>query len=64
MVLVGEKQQRVLAQELLGDNLEAEAVPMTFPLNTGVEEIRAVPMAYIPDLRGKVMAILEECMKR
>ena len=48
---------------LLGDNLEAEAVPMTFPLKKGGgggEEVRATPYCYVPDLVGKIFSMLEE----
>ena len=46
MVLAGEKKQRALAfaNTLLGDNLDAEAAPMSVPLKGGEEEIRARPL--------------------
>lgn len=49
-----------MAKSLLGDNLEAETVPLTFPLKKGGgEEIRATPYCYVPDLVGKVMSMLD-----
>ncbi len=46
--------------DLVGGNLEAEAVPMTFRLKEGGEEIRAVPLVYIPNLQKKVFDLLDE----
>ena len=45
---------------MVGDNLEAEAVPFTFSLASGGEEIRAAPIVYVPDLVEKVFALLQE----
>jgi hypothetical protein len=47
------------ATTLVGDNLEAEAVPFTFPLKSWGEEVRAAPMAYVPNLVAKVFELLE-----
>lgn len=53
--LSSEKRQRKVARTLLGDNLEAEAVPLTFPLKkSGGEEVRAVAYCYVPDLLQRV----------
>jgi hypothetical protein len=60
IALSSERQQRKCGKELLGDNLAAEAVPFSFPLKMGGEEIRAAPMAYTPDLIAKILA----CLKR
>lgn len=50
-----------MARSLLGDNLEAEAVPLTFPLKkTSGEEVRATPFCYVPDLVDKVFTLTEE----
>ena len=64
VILAGEKKQRALASTLLGDNLEAEAAPMSFPLKGGGEEIRAVPLAYVPQLRAKVLHMLQQNVDR
>ena len=64
MYLAGEHRQRALARTLLGNNLEAEAAPMSFPLKSGGEEIRATPLAYIPDLSGKVVSLLQQSVDR
>ena len=58
VVLAGDKKQRALANTLLGDNLEAEAEPMPFPLKGGGEEVRARPFAYVPDVTEKVLQTL------
>ena len=58
--LASEKQQRKHAQEIVGDNVQAETVPFTFPFKSGGEEIRAAPMAYIPLLETKVFELLDE----
>lgn len=59
--LSSEKKQRVVAKTLLGDNLDAEAVPLTFPLKkTGGEEIRATAYCFVPDLVTKVLTHIEE----
>lgn len=43
-----EAKERVLRKELVGDNIESEAVPLTFSLDggRGGEEVRQAPMAY------------------
>lgn len=63
-MLAGEKKQQVLAGSLLGDNLEAEATPMSFSLNGGREEVRATPFAYVPNLTDKVVQMLEQNINR
>lgn len=56
-----EKKQRKVAKKLLGDNLEAEGVPLTFPLKkTGGEEVRTTAYCYVPDLVGKVTTLIDE----
>ena len=55
MLLAGEQRQRSIAKELMGDNLVAEAAPMSFPLKQGRAEIRAAPFVYTPDLVAKVI---------
>jgi hypothetical protein len=55
--MAGEKRQRCLARELVGDNLVSEPAPMSFSLASGGEEIRAAAYAYTPDLKAKVFQI-------
>ncbi len=64
MVLASEKKQRVLAKGLLGDNLEAETAPMTFSLKPAGEEIRAVPLVFVPNLQDKVLSLLDQNLGR
>ena len=54
IALSSERQQRKRGKELVGENIAAEAVPFTFPLKSGGEEIRAAPMVYTPDLLEKI----------
>ena len=59
--LESEAKERTLATKLVGPNLKAESVPFSFSLDGGAaEEIRKAPMAYIPDLVGKVTQLLEQ----
>ena len=55
-----ERRQRKHAQELVGDILAAEAIPFTFPLKSGGEELRAAPMVYTPDLITKIFDLLDQ----
>lgn len=45
--------------QLIGDNLEAESIPLTFPLKRG-EEVRAAAVCYVPHMVDKVVSLLEE----
>lgn len=64
IALGSEKKQRTVAKELLGNNLEAEAVPLTFPLKKGKgEEVRATAFCYVPNLASKVLTMVEEKQK-
>jgi hypothetical protein len=58
--LESEVKERSLAKELVGPNLESETVLFTFSLDGGAEEVRKAPMAYVPDLVGKVKQLLDE----
>ncbi len=60
MSLSSEKRQTVVARKLIGDNLEAEAVPLTFTLKKGGEEIRVAALCYVPELLDKVVSLLDE----
>ena len=62
--MAGEKRQRCIANELVGDNIVSEPVPMSFSLPSGGEELRAASFAYTPDLIAKVFQILEQNMER
>ena len=50
-----------MAKELMGDNLAAEAAPMSFALKKG---IRASPFTYKPDLVIKVIQLLNQNMRK
>ena len=55
-----ERLERNLAKELVGPNYTAEAVMLTFPLDGGGEELRKAPFAYIPNLKDKVIQLLDQ----
>lgn len=59
--LDSEAKERSIAKVLVGPNLESEMVPFTFALDHGsAEEIKKAPMAYIPDLIGKIKQLLDQ----
>lgn len=55
-----EKKERIRARELIGPNLASESAAFTFSLDGGGEELRKAPMAYVPDLPGKVTQLLNQ----
>ena len=48
------------AQELLGENLNAELTPFSFLHKDGGEVIKTAPYAYIPRLWDKVKDLLDQ----
>lgn len=58
--LSSEAKERSLARELVGPNIAAEAVPLTFPMDNGGNEVRKAPMAYVPNLAAKVVQLLNQ----
>lgn len=57
--IASEKELRRVSREQLGDNLEGEEAPFSFPSTRGVD-IRPAPLVYIPDLVGKVTQMLDQ----
>ena len=55
-----ECKERSLAKELVGPNLSAENVILTFAPDGPAEVMREAPFAYIPDLRSKVVQLLDQ----
>ena len=55
-----ERRQRGLSKELLGANLASEAALFSFPLEGCGEELRAAPLAYVPDLAAKICQLLDQ----
>ena len=47
-----------MAQEIIGDNLQAERAPFSFSKDGGGEEIREVPFVFVPNLIRKVADVL------
>ena len=60
VAIAGEKKMRAVSNQVVGENLKAEAVPLSFRLKDGGEEIRPAPMAYIPNLWQKIEDMLNE----
>lgn len=59
--LSSEKRQRVVAKTLLGDNLDAEMVPLTHTFKKGGgEEVRASVYCYIPNLQKKLFDMIDD----
>ena len=65
MRIAGEKAQRELSKELLGEvELVAEPAPMTFSLGSGRAEIRGAPMVCVSDLTAKLLQLLQQNRER
>lgn len=54
-----EAKERTLTKKLIGSNLAAESVVLTFTVD-GEEEMRETPYVFIPDLKFKVIQLLEQ----
>ncbi len=50
----------MVAKTLLGDNLDAESVPLSFNLKKGGEELRAAAYCFVPNLVQRVIDMLDE----
>lgn len=59
MKVASEPKLRKRSKEIITTNLLAEAVPFTFTLKSGGEEIRAAPLVYVPDLE-KIFQLLQK----
>ena len=59
MSIACEQKERSLAKKLIGPNLAAESVVLSFSTDDG-EELREAPFAYVPDLKAKVIQLLEQ----
>ena len=57
--MASERSMRMLSEEMTGDNLAAEEVPLSQPLRYGVD-LRLSPLVYVPNLVGKIMTLLEQ----
>ena len=55
--LESEKRQRLIANDILGENLEAEVAPFCFSRPSCDDEIRAAAYAYTPSLIQKVTTL-------
>ena len=55
-----EPKMRKEATALLGDNLVAELVPLSFPHKDGGEEIKPAALVYAPNLWQKIEDLIEQ----
>ena len=55
-----EKRQRLIAKDILGENLEAEVAPFCFSRPSCDDAIRAAAYAYTPSLIQKVTNLIDE----
>ena len=62
MRMASERSVRKLSQEMVGENLVAEEVPLSQPLQLGVD-MTLSPLVCIPDLEGKIFQLLEENLR-
>jgi len=58
--LGSEARQRLIAKDILGENLEAEIAPFCFSHPNCDDEIRAAAYAYTPGLIQKVTKLIDE----
>ena len=57
--MASERRVRGLSEELVGDNLAGEEVPLSQRLHFGVH-LKLSPLVYVPDFVGKVCQLLEQ----
>ena len=60
VVLPSEQRQRKLSHELIGDHLESEAAPFSFPLKHGGEDLHPAPLVFVSDLTAFIFQHLEQ----
>lgn len=58
--IASEQKQRVMATEIVGDNLVAEKGAFTFPIEKGGEEIHEAPFVYCRSLIAAVADTIEK----
>ena len=56
--IAGEQKMRAVSEDIIGENLKADTVPLTFRLKDGGEEILPAPIAYTPNLWQKIEDML------
>ena len=57
--LASESKMRALSNDMVGDNLAGEEVPLSQPLRLGVDLILA-PLVYVPNLVAKIFQLLDQ----
>ena len=59
MAVTSEAKQRIIAKDIVGDNLVAEKGAFTCKAKEGGEEIKEVPFVYVPNLVRKAADLIE-----
>lgn len=60
VALSAEQKMRSVSSEIIGEDIEAETIPLSFKRDGG-EEIMPAPIAYAPDLWMKIERFLNSC---
>ena len=55
-----ERKMRTVVQGVVGTNLASEALPFSFPLKRGGEEMLPAPLSHVSDLSEKMFPLLEQ----
>ena len=59
--MAGEGRERTIAKEMIGDKVQGEMVPFSFPgANRTGEEIRSAALVYIESLQEHILQLLDE----
>ena len=58
--IAGERRQREMVKQIVGDNVAAERGAFSFPSEKGGEVIKKVPFVYVPNLIRKISDIVYE----
>lgn len=56
--IAGERKQRELVKQIVGDNVAAERGAFSFPSEKGGEVIKKVPFVYVPNLIQKIADVV------
>ena len=58
--VASEAKRRVLAKDIVGDNMVAEMGAFSFKRDGGGEDIKEVPFVYVPNLIKKATDMIEQ----
>ena len=57
--LASERSMTILSKEMIGENLAAEEVLLSQPLQFGVD-LKLTPLVYVPNLVAKIIQLLDQ----